>query len=235
MLDARAMTEACETLLQALPDARGALPFALADTLGLWLLDPDDRPLVLLATRVPGADSDPRGLPLRWDAGGRGECAFVSMTLTEAGIPERDASDRRPHVEALEQAVARAAGREARRRWFDWGSGHPVAIASSDAAAAAPDPTRARRLERDDFPSLRVRFDWPNAGEHRLFDEYRGWLWPYLLSLPSLVDHERRGLERAAAPYGRLVDRTWRRDPRILDQALFNRIRVEAKLSGDHP
>ncbi len=55
---------------------------------------------------------------------------------------------------------------------------------------------------------------------------------PYLLGRPDLGDATRLELEQAAASHARLVDAVWRLYPVFLDQGLFNRIRVEVRLSG---
>lgn len=251
ILDLGAMLAASEDLVAQLPCARSRIPFPLADTLELWLLDQTDRPLALLGTALPGTDRSSLEMgESRWEASARGERAFVSRLLIERGVPERDATGRRPHVEALEDLVARTAGRCARTLWFD---------TAASTADAKPDATGAVSREREPMsaqalleprtedreapcleaesaprmacrPAFGVRVDWPDEQDRRLFAEYRAWLSPYLLALPDLDETTRRSLEQEAAHHPQLVEALWRLYPAFLDQALLKRIRVEAKI-----
>lgn len=242
-LDIATLVAACEDLIAVLPEAGARVPFALADLLELWLLDQEGAPLALLATALPETDLASVLFPRHWEAGGRGERPFVSASLSQRGVPVRDGSGRRPHVETLEQLVMTAAGRPARRQWFRLESGmaigldlmDPASAGSRQAAASMAEtaPLAGCRLPRQAFPPFGVRCDWPADADRCLFTEYRAWLAPYLLGLPELAEATRRELEQEAAAEAQLVESLWRLYPAVLDQALFNRIRVEARLRTD--
>jgi plasmid stability protein len=75
-----------------------------------------------------------------------------------------------------------------------------------------------------------VSTQWDGEDGRRLVDDYLSWLSPYLLTLPDLPDAVRATLEVKAAHHALLVDAMWRLYPRMLDQGLIQRARIEAQL-----
>ena len=246
ILDVGLMLDESERLLAAVTDAAPRLPFPLLPELELWLLDRDDAPLALLATVLDAAaangtandageiDLEPLGLDEigwpDWSAGARGERAFRSETLAAQGLPERDGSGLARHAEALEQAVAAAAGSRRQAQWFrrhaDGGRGIDF---------HAPPHLVGRRLPQAAFPTFGLRQEWPDAAIRALVDDYLRWLSPYLLTLPDIDDSVRAGLERDANRYALAVSHRWRLYPRVLDPEFVRRARVEANLRRAHP
>ncbi|MGA7982196.1 MAG: hypothetical protein WCA32_18495 [Chromatiaceae bacterium] len=225
MLDAGRMVEASRGLIGRVAACQTALPFPFLPELELWLLDTGGLPLALLATAVEGSELDTLGSSA-WSAGGRGERPFKSRTLTHRGAPERDASGRFRHAEALERQVHAAAGRRLDRQWFRreaGGGGVGLDVHASDGFAG-------RRLGPEAFPLMPLRTSWPDAESSALVADYVGWLAPYLLTLPGLPRDVRRVLEREAAQHALVVDALWRLYPEVLDQSLLSRARVEARL-----
>jgi hypothetical protein len=92
---------------------------------------------------------------------------------------------------------SRAAGPEARRQRLSREQDGAVALESAGAASASAGQGGSRRHVRDDFPSLTVRFDRPEAPDRRLIGEDLGWRAYHLLGLPSLDEsgavHTRTG------------------------------------------
>ena len=225
ILDAALMLAESERLVAQIRGATPALPFPLGPELELWLLDPEELPLALLATALPQTDLDEAATG-DWTAGGRGEeRPFVSPTLTAQGLPQRDASGRRFHVETLERRVAQRAGPRRRAQWFRVHGDEALGLDDH-----ADPQLNGRRLSRADFPLLTLSARWPEESAGRLVEEYLAWLAPYLLTLPGLPDLVRRDLEAKAVHHALLVDALWRLYPRVLDPELIQRARVEARL-----
>jgi hypothetical protein len=224
ILDVGHMLAVADELIESVQAALPALPFPLAPERELWLLDQEQTPLALLATALPDSDLAALGSP-DWTAGGRGERTIVSARLLAREIPERDASGRFPHAEALERLVQAAAGRRLKRQWF-----RREADAAEGLPDGAPPELAGRRLPAADFPVLPLRTDWPRAEDRELVEDYVDWVAPYLLTLTGLGEALRARLEQAAQHHALLVDALWRLYPRIIDPELINRARVEARL-----
>lgn len=217
LLEVGRMISAAAELTRLLPERTQALPFPPAPEEELWLLDRDGAPLALLATTTGGTDPATLGVD-QWSAGGRGERPFVSATLSAQGINDQDSSGRFQHLEALERLIRRTAGTSRNRRWFR--------TAEDTAEPAATDPAAGG----GGCPELLVRDRWPDEVSQGLIDDYLGWLSPYLLMLPTLSDRTRERLEHEARHHALLVEATWRLYPKILDPALLQQARVEARL-----
>jgi len=225
ILDAGLMVARCQRIIWQVRAATPSLPFPLGPELELWLLDGDGLPLALLATALPRSDLDAYAV-VDWTAGDRGDGRpFVSPTLAARGVPDRDASGRSLHLEALECLVAQRAAPGHGTQWFQI-EGEEVLGLDHGADPALG----GRRLARAQFPALSLRTQWEGGDTQRLVDEYLAWLAPYLLMLPDLPDPVRQDLETMAAHHALLVDALWRLYPRVLDPALIRRARIEARL-----
>jgi hypothetical protein len=224
ILDVGRMVAVSNELIGEVRRALRELPFPLAPELELWLLDQEDAPLALLATALEDSDLATLGLQ-EWSAGGRGERAFVSARLTGEGVPERDASGRFHHPEAVERLLRGAAGPRLSCQWF-----RRNAEGGEGLVEGAPAGLAGRRLPMEAFPVLPLRPDWPEAADATLVGEYLDWLAPYLLTLPGLSPDLRARFERAAGREALLVDALWRLYPEVLHEDFVNRARVEARL-----
>ena len=225
ILDQGRMLAESQALIAAVREHAERLPFPLEPELEHWLLDTEGQPLALIGTALHERDlhvMQSRG----WRAGGRGdERPFVAPSLAERGIPQRDDSGRRFHVDAIEDLIGQAAGPQPATQWFrvDGDVARGLEI-------AAPEALAGRTLTLGDFPPLTLRTDWPEPGDALLARDYVEWLAPFLLALASLDDALRARLEPAAARHALLVDALWRLYPRVLAPGLLNRARVEARL-----
>ncbi len=225
ILDAGLMLAESERLVEQARAAAVDLPFPMAPELEHWLLDSEGGPLALLGTALEEADLEelPGG---DWSAGGRAEeRPFVSSTLAEQGVAERDASGRRYHVESVERVIAGAAAPRRQTQWFRIEGNTALGLEHR-----APSELAGRRLPLDDLPRLTLRTEWADPSARQLVADYVAWLAPYLLTLPRLSDDLRRALEPQAARYALVVDALWRLYPRVLDEVLIKRARIEARL-----
>ena len=225
ILDPGFMLAQSQRLVAQVRAALPALPFPLGPELELWLLDGEGHPLALLATALPKMDLD-EAAAVNWTAGGRGEDRpFLSPTLAAQGLAERDGSGRRFHVEAVERLVAQRAGPRRRTQWFRIEGEEALGLDQP----AAPQ-LQGQRLPRAALPPLTLASQWQDQAAQGLIDEYLAWLSPYLLTLPGLADPERRILETQAVRYALQDEALWRLYPRVLDEELIRRARVEARL-----
>ncbi len=216
ILDLNHMLRASQALVDQIAANLDCIPFPLAPEFEQWLLDAEGAPLALLATAQGEADLA-EVTAAEWSAGGRGDRAFVSRTLATSGR----ALDRLASVEALERLVREAAGRPRLAPWFR---------REGDALVGLGPGFAGQRIAVTDLPPLTLRTAWPGEREAGLVADYIDWLAPYLLTLPGLDDATRRGLEASAVHHALVVDDLWRLYPRILDQGLVDRARVEARL-----
>jgi hypothetical protein len=225
ILDAGRMLAESKQLTDQIRTATPLLPFPMGPELELWMLDRDGLPLALLATAMPETDRGEAAVG-EWSAGGRDdERPFVSPTLAAQGVPLRDASGRWPHVDALESVVVDAAGPRRDAQWFGCDGDEVVGLEHR----ADPD-LQGRRLARSDLPALSLRTHWAEPHVQSLVDDYLAWLSPYLLTLPDISDAARADLEAKAVHHALLVDALWRLYPRVLDDTLIRRARIEARL-----
>ncbi len=224
VLDVGAMLAAAQTLVSAIPAVLGQLPFPLADRHELWLLDRDRQPLALLASTTEARFIEVIE-PQAWQATLPAGTPFVSSALTDQGISVRAHGSRRFHAQILEKQVRDQAAAPPAMQWYlrdAGGAGRPL----SDAQL----PTTAEALDAAVFPVAGVRTEWQDEAQHRLMEDYLDWLAPRLLTLPALPHTLRERLEQAARSQAELVDATYRLYPKIVNPAVIDAVRVEAKL-----
>jgi hypothetical protein len=211
-------------LLRALENHPG-LPFHLADSVELWLLDREQglplalidsvRPSLYVARRV---DTDWLPFVLTYTV-------FRSATL--AGRNSLPGQGVTGDKEVLARIVNDTARPHARAQWFKRradGSGEGLAGARLEAG------WQGRVLDATVFPELLVREKWNNRLEQSVISDYHAWLAPFLLLLPNLSDASRERLESAAPAQARWLLQVHRLVPRIIDAARFNATLVAARL-----
>lgn len=225
LLDIGAMLAAVDRLLPPLRARLAELPFPLRDRYELWLLDDENRPLALLGSTheerfIPEIPGDP------WHANPPAGPAFVSETLSAQGLAAVDSAQRQNHARYLERLVRQRSGPNDGRQWFhrrEDGSGLGL-------AHRVPTELAARILPATAFPRLTLRTDWSDPTAAAVVRDYLDWCAPRLLTLTTLTESERDRLEHAARGQAELVDRQYRLYPRILNPALVDAARVEARL-----
>ncbi|KAA6185988.1 hypothetical protein F2Q65_06360 [Thiohalocapsa marina] len=233
VLDVGLMLQECDQLVAELAAVAQRLPFPLAPELELWLLDRDDAPLALLATAMEQPDPLPEVIGADWSAGARGDRPFRSEHLAARGIAEAIGAAPAQHARYLERQIGDAAGNGRRMQWFRRDAAGGLGLGQV-LGQGAPAGLADRRLPAGAFPALTLRTQWADADATALVRDYVRWLSPYLLMLPTLDERQRAELEQDAARHARLVAGLWRLYPRIIDQALLRRARVEAELRRAH-
>lgn len=208
-----------ETLLAALA-GRPSLPFHLADSIELWLLDKEHGlPLALLDAQRPTAhrlgpaelEWMPFALPYR---------AFHSPAL--AGDPGAAT-----HRDALARMVNARARPYAAAQWFRRradGSGEGL-----EGYRARPEWS-GRRLPAEAFPPLLVEAARALRLEQSVIRDYHAWLSPFLLCWPSLPDGVRGELEVMACQRPRWLLQVHRLLPRVIDTERIRSALVAARI-----
>lgn len=216
---------ALQALLQLLPHAP-APPFPRADHYECWMVDADDRPVVLFASACNDAG---RTLPPhpRWQAVGSDDAEFQSAALAASAVALRG-----PHAAWLVDAVVRRSGMPLSLHWF-----HREADGSGVGLEGRhlPAGTAARVVAAEEFPALPLCEDWPDLLAAAVMQDYLAWLAPYLLTLPDLPDERRATLEAAACHYPQRLLRVWRLLPRMLDRGRIEAALVRARLELANP
>jgi hypothetical protein len=211
-------------LIEALEN-KPALPFKLADSVELWLLDKDSGlPLALLDASLPSRQQ--HGLAeLAWVPFALTYRAFRSEALAANGVEGPKAT---PHRDLLERQVNVRARPYAAAQWFQrQPDGSGLGLTGYRLAKA----WAARTLAAADFPELLVGEKWNNQLEKSVIDDYHGWLSPFLLCWPKLTDATRARLEAEAWKQPRWLEQVYRLFPKVLDAPALNAALVAARLA----
>jgi hypothetical protein len=198
-----ALLESAETLVAAVQQCRGTLPFALADHFELWLLDARNEFPVALLAAVTDQHLTPMHRPAQWTAAPGGE-----HNQSGASTPAPDAGN--APWSSLESAVRRRAGSARRAIWFNR---RCTSVPGSD----------------DGFPELPVVEQWARVEDAAGVARYIAWLAPRLLTLP-LAPTTRARLEVDAGAQPLLVDRLYPLYPEVLDRHRLSEVRVQARI-----
>jgi hypothetical protein len=189
--------------------AEANLPFGAADRYEYWLLDPkDDSPLALIFSCIDVSEMASFPKLTEWRAL---PAAVMPIKTTEA---ERS-SAYGPVNYRLERAVAERAGSRPKARWF------------------------TRRYNDDEaFPPFLVSEVWEGDEERDLCQRYLNRQAPRLLMLHGVGLDERRRMEWAAKANALDVARFFPLYPEVVDKAVMDKIRIEARLrmaAGEAP
>jgi hypothetical protein len=218
------ITERTAPFLTALRD-HPPLPFPLADTLELWLLDARNLlPLALLASTLPHM-APPNRVNTSWRAAFPGDDMFVAASLQSGAVPPEQPFI--PHREILDRCVRKAAGTHPRAQWFR----RDAAGAGSGVGGTGIEPALfARELAAAQFPELLLREYWDSETEAALVRDYHDWLAPALLTHSSLSRRTRERLERAACTQAEKLFRVRQLLPEVVNRDLIDVALVEAVL-----
>lgn len=177
------------------------LPFPAADRFEYWLLDAEDQsPLALIFSCRDALQMQAYPSHPEWTA------------LPAAVMPIEMSAHEKSYASApvnyrLERLVAERAGARPRAKWF----------------------TR-HASETGSFPPLMVKEDWQTQENADLCQRYLRRQSARLLMLHGLDQSLRRQLEINARAHALEVERFYPLYPDIIDQALIDAIRVEARL-----
>lgn len=215
-------TRACIEALRARPQ----LPFPLADSLELWLLDARaGRPLALLASTLP-EHSPPPIAEIGWRTAFAADDDFVAPSL-DPHAPRATAPPPIPHREVLARCIQKEVGPRPRAQWFrrlSDGSGIGLAGCRLEPGWSG------RRLAPEAFPELLLREQWETEREVKLVRDYHDWLSPWLLTHSRLRRATRDRLERAACRYPERLYAVRQLLPEIINHDLVKVALVEACL-----
>jgi len=210
-------------LLAAL-EQRPALPFTLADSVELWLLDKEaGRPLALLDAQLPSRHRH-----------GLAELHWIPFALTYRGFHSTALAERVTnsahaprHRDYLERQVNGCARPYAAAQWF---RRRPDGSGEGLTGYRLAKGWQGRMLEKAEFPELLVSENWNSRLEKSVIRDYHAWLAPFLLCWPGLSDPTRAGLETMAWQRPRWLAQVYRLLPKVLDQAGLNATLVAARL-----
>ncbi len=179
------------------------LPFQSADKFEFWLLDAkDNAPLALIYTCIHEEQKSSFPERAEWTA-------LPAAVMPIERSDEEKSREYAPINYQLECLVSERAGFNAKAQWF----------------------TR-QYTEDESFPALMLREDWQEEESHQLCQRYLQRQSPRLLMLHGLSQELRKQLEINARAHALEVERFYRLYPDIVDQALIDAIRVEARLRG---
>lgn len=218
-------TERTRALIEVLR-SHPRLPFPLADSMELWLLDAEwHQPLALLASTFP-QHAPLRSSETRFQAvvPGEGFIAPGLAVLQAAGeAPESGVA----HGELLARLVRDAAGEQPRAQWFRRapdGSGLGLG-----GAGIAPE-LGERTLAREVFPELIVRERWESDVSADLVRDYHAYFAAVLLTHGNLSRETRAWLEQAACRQPEKLYRLRHLLPEIVNPERIKVALVEAVL-----
>jgi hypothetical protein len=221
-LDINELIRKSGMLLEVLGACAGNIPYNLEDTVELWLMDGNRMPLALLASVV--REDLTRNVKVdKWWAAMPAEAGFHSPVLEKKGYPNTASGSGRGHASCIEkQVMDLASGHQWFTRSAD-GSGRMLVNEGAHSGAQ-------RAFRRECFPDFTVRDCWENEDIAAVVSDWIQWSAPRLLTLQDLDDTTRGSLEHAARPNAMLVDETFRLYPRVINEDLIERARVEARI-----
>ena len=200
------------------------LPFPLADSVELWLLDKQTGlPLALLDAQRPDAH---RHAPaeLEWVPFALRYRGFQSAALAGQEAGSRHGPR---HCDYLQRIVNLRARPYAAAQWFrrlPGGGGEGLTGYRLDPG------WQGRHLPPEAFPALLVSGEWNSLLEKSVIADYHAWLAPFLLCWPGLSEPTRAGLEAAAVLRPRWLAQVHRLLPEVLDRDRLNATLVAARL-----
>ena len=215
-----------DTLIEALQN-RPMLPFALQDTVELWLLNKNTGlPLALLDSERPSFPAqkvmDPTWYP----------CVLTDTSFRADCLATRDAARHAKawpelHRDVLAKQVNQAARPLPAAQWF---------TRSSDGGGVGMEGLRVeagqlgRQLNKTDFPELLLDEVWKEQTEAELVREYHAWQAPLLLAHSGLSRSTRVSLEQSACKFPAKLLEIYRLIPKFVDEQAIQVALVEARL-----
>ncbi len=182
-------------LIAAMNDSP-SLPFPMADSLELWLLDAaNDAPLAIVTSALP-RNRVPMIESVSWSAFLPGDHDFCSADFQSLMSGADNTEAHMDHGEILRRYINVAAGSKPRAQWFQRDSrGNGQGL-----AGLRVKPQEAGRiLQAGQFPELLVSQScWQNEAEQVLVRDYHYWHAANLLSQAYLGSDTRATLEREA-------------------------------------
>ena len=227
MLDSHQVEVAAQPIIDVLLELTRRVPFAQQDHCELWLLDAEDSmPLVLIA-----ASREPDHLPAirhpEWQP-----TLLTDHSFTRRNHSDSDNTPAYASRDTLASLIKQRVGQNPVAQWFErHADGQAKAIDGINVNA----DIRNRTLPKEAFPPLLIREDWPDTTAQELINDYIEWQAPYLLTLPTLNDFQRKQLEQLAFRQCFKVEDQHKLWPKVIDEQRLKAILIEVKMRRSHP
>jgi hypothetical protein len=199
------------------------IPFAFTDRFELWLLDWQQRPLVLLDSAADIASLDLKQ-PCIWRPGINCRKTFISAAADRLGIdPSQHGAITDYLATYINARTTDLASAQIFERSDDQsGRGlHGINLEST---------LEQRRLAAEDFPVMLIETRSHDDRHKQLLHDFGCWQAPWLLLLPTLSPEQRRDYEVHARVQALKVAGQYHLYPAIMDQAVIDSARIEARL-----
>jgi len=220
--DFRRLEEMGSIVYQHLTRIHDRVPFPLKDAYELWLLDPKQRPLALLATALNDTDLA-TDTSIAWRAGYTASEQFQSSVFNELG----EMTGARNPADYLTRYINRRAGDQPVAQWF---RREPAGDGVGLTGMGLSTDWAGRRLEAAEFPPFGLSAAGHDELHARLLTDFQAWQAPWLLMLPDLTPDLRHELETRACRQALHVSRLYRLYPEVSDPDLIKAALVEAIL-----
>ena len=213
--------QAVQDLLVQLAQVSRQVPFVLADTHELWLMDASGKqPVALIGSRLPTDEIPPDKQP-NWYATANADTAFTSAAFS---VEQAKSTIKCQTQDFLHRIIKQ------RCRWpyqACWIERLPDGSGSILSNHAGKTQRRNEQLQTVLFPSCLLDEHWPDPQAQQLVTDYLNWQAALLLMLP-LPAQRRRELEQQAQQRPLCVHTHYRLYPDVIDKVLLNKILVEA-------
>ena len=215
------MEEMGAVVYQYLLQVHEQVPFALNDSIELWLLDKNNKPLALLNAVTDEKDIDNYQL-LDWRAGRLCKESFSSQHTNSAEEGSAGTA-----ADILIKYINHCANMPPSAQWFQ---------RKQDGSAIGLDghnineSLTGRLIDADVFPEYFIKTGHDDDYYARLVHEFIEWQSPWLLLLDTLDRKDRQYFEKCARKQALIVDQQYLLYPEIIDESFIRSARVEAKL-----
>jgi hypothetical protein len=226
--DFRAMEAMGTIVYRKLLEVHREIPFPFTDRYELWLLDKQQRPLVLLDS---AADADTISLKQAcvWRPGINCRQTFRSAAADSLGVERSQPGAITDYLSMYvnSRTASRASAQVFERLADQSGLGlHGINLDST---------LLQRRLPASDFPVLLIETQQHDDKHRQLLHDFSYWQAPWLLLLPTLSPGQRRDYEQHARAQAVKVAAQYHLYPSIMDQTVIDAARIEARLRKTVP
>ncbi len=211
---------------ESLLDLHGKIPFPFTDSLELWLLDREDRPLALIHSVSDEKDIE-ADMAIDWRAGNACRQSFSSDAMKNLCQGNNDLGS----GEYLTNYINQCAGKSPCAQWIrrrEDGSGEGLELINRRELSG-------RNLTANEIPPLMLDGVNHDAAHQELIHDLFIWQAPWLLSLQSLDDETRANFEVYARSRAGVVEQQHRLYPHVIDKTAIQAARVEAMLRKEQP
>lgn len=215
--------QAIHDLLAQLTTLSQRIPFRLADSLELWLMDAAaQQPVALIASRLPN-DVVPIVNSLQWYAAPNIDTPFRSTAFASEQV--KSTTPIQPQ-DLLQRLIKQRCQPPYQALWIER---HPDGSGDIRYNHAGKSQQQNEQLDANSFPACLLNEHWSQPEAQQLIADYLHWQAPLLLMLP-LAAPRRREIEQQAQQRPLSVHTHHRLYPEVIDQRLLNKILVEAVL-----